>query len=275
MKKLLVIGSINMDIVIETNNFPEVGETLLGNNINFFCGGKGANQAIAAARMGEDVHFMGCIGDDEFGIKLIHNFRDNHINTKLIDTIKGASTGVAAITVSEGDNSIIVVSGANSCLDKEYIRSKESKIKSFDYVLIQNEIPLSGVEEIINICNENNIQVIYNPAPYDNKSKKLIEKVTFVTPNEIEQNCIGKYSDNMITTLGEKGVLYKDEIIKANKVKVVDTTGAGDTFNGVFTAFLMKDKSPKEAIEYAQRASSLSIKKKGAQTGMPELEDIL
>ncbi len=277
MNELLVIGSINMDFIIQSKKRPLPGETILGEEIEYLPGGKGANQAVAAARMGVKVSFMGCVGDDVFGNELILNFKKNNINTDLIKKVKNKKTGIASINVSGGENSIIVIEGANSEVSIDMIKNNIEKIKKFGIVLIQNEIPIKTVEYIIKICNDNNILVIYNPAPYKEINKKLLDELLLITPNEHEVKQLGcsLTQENILVTRGEQGVEYKSKIYPSIRVNPVDTTGAGDTFNGVLCAMLLERKPIEEAIEIAQKASRKAIMGFGAQSAMPYREDLL
>lgn len=274
MKSIVVIGSINIDLFVTTNQVPQVGETLHGIDFNLFHGGKGANQAVAAARLGAPVSFIGAVGDDENGRLAINSLNVESIDTSCVEVISGIATGVANVISCQGDNSIIVVEGANGCVNSEFVSAHESKIRGSDIVLLQNEIPFSGVKKAIEIANKYNKIIIYNPAPFTSETNEVSELVTYCTPNEIESVDIN-YKQNLIVTLGEKGVRFKELVYPANKVKVVDTTGAGDTFNGALCASLAKGNSIVDSIQYGVNASGLAIQKVGAQTGMPYEKEIL
>lgn len=273
MKKIVVIGSINIDLFIKTSKIPKVGETLHGEDFNIFQGGKGANQAVAAARLGGSVSFIGAVGDDENGKLAIESLKNEGINTDNIKIIKGVPTGVANVISCEGDNSIIVIEGANKLVNKQYVESVEKVIAEADIILLQNEVPFDAVKEAIMIGRRLDKVVVYNPAPFKSESLEVSNLVTYCTPNEIESKDMSN-SDNLIITLGEKGVKYKADIYPANKVSVVDTTGAGDTFNGALCASLAKGKTIEEAIKYGINASGLAIQRLGAQTGMPYESEI-
>lgn len=274
MKSVVVIGSINIDLFVTTNQIPQVGETLHGIDFNLFQGGKGANQAVAAARLGAPVSFIGAVGDDENGQLAINSLKTESIDTSCVKVISGISTGVANVISCQGDNSIIVVEGANGYVNSDFVATYEEKIKNSDIVLLQNEIPFSGVKKAIEIANKYNKTIIYNPAPFTEETNEVSELVSYCTPNEIESIDIGS-KDNLIVTLGEKGVRFKDIVYPANKVEVVDTTGAGDTFNGALCASLAKGNSIEDAIQYGINASGLAIQKAGAQTGMPYEKEII
>ncbi len=288
MGKIVVIGSINVDMVFTTDVRPKAGETVLGNAFSVIPGGKGANQAVAAAKLGAETYMVGCVGNDsngEFSLKNLHNMNVNTEGVKIVDK---APTGVANIVVSGNDNSIIVISGANFEVDKEIIDDNKELLLMADIVLLQLEIPMEVVEYTVDICSENNVKVLLNPAPAAELKKSLIEKATYITPNEHELKLIfgnqdmdevlKNYPNKLIVTLGSKGVKYYDgnEIkqISSNKVDVVDTTGAGDTFCGGLAAALVRGDGIEDAIKFANKAASFAVTKLGAQSGMPTLDEL-
>ena len=288
--RIAVIGSINIDMSIEAAHIPLKGETVFGKNIQYIPGGKGANQAVAIAKLGGDVAMFGCVGDDNHGEEMIRNLRKYNIETKYIKKEKDVSTGLALITVGDHDNTIVVVKGANDCVDKFYIDEHKDVLKEFDMIVLQYEIPYDTVEYIIDWCYEEGKTVIFNPAPAASVPVKLIERSTYVTPNEHEvlaifnhqytlEELLKMYPEKLIVTLGSQGVAVclKDgqvHNIPARLVEVVDTTGAGDTVNGAFAYGLSIGKNIKDALWYANCAASLSIQKYGAQGGMPTNEEV-
>lgn len=287
MKKICVIGSCNMDLFYDTNKMPKEGETVVGNSFSEACGGKGANQAIAIAKLGGDVSFIGKVGNDAYGQKILENFKVNNVN---IDNLEmcNTNTGLAIIGRCNNNNRITIIPGANSQVTVEFIKKLKDKILIFDIIVCQLEIPIETVEYIAEICKESNKTFILNPAPAQKLSEVLIEKSSYIIPNEIEileiteEKSIDKilqtYQGEMILTNGSKGVLYckGNNIINipAMNVKVQDTTGAGDTFIGAFTYALSKDMDFDEAVKFANIAAALSVTKMGAQNGMPELKQI-
>lgn len=289
--KIAVVGSINVDQTVISERIPLKGETLFGKSINYIPGGKGANQAVAMAKLGAEVTMFGCVGDDDNGQQMIDNLKRNHIETGNIKKIKGVPTGIAIITLGDNDNTIVVIKGANDLVDKKYIDSIQDELIKNDMVVLQHEIPLETVHYIIDICSKNNIPTVLNPAPAANVPLEIIEKVTYLTPNEHEvglifgkdkklDDLLKKYPKKLIVTLGSEGVttaLNDKEIIKVpcRKTKVVDTTGAGDTLNGAFSVRICKGDSIEDALRYANVAASLSIEKLGAQSGMPNQEEVL
>ena len=289
--KLAVVGSINMDMIVCVERMPKKGETLLGESLSFSPGGKGANQAVAMARLGADVWMFGCVGADGNGEAVLNNLQEQGVHTEHIQVLQDQPTGTALITVGENDNSIIVVPGANGKADKQYAKSICSHLDNFDMVVMQLEIPLETVEYVANYCKEKGIKVTLNPAPATQISEDLIEKITYLTPNEHETGLIfgkgkdiktllQKYPEKLIITRGSQGVIAgmkNQEIVQvpAKSVNVVDTTGAGDTFNGAFCVRIAKGDSIKEALRFANTAAGLSTEKFGAQTGMPTEEEVL
>jgi ribokinase len=288
MYDIVVVGSINADLVFEADRRPNSGETLIGKDFKTVPGGKGANQAIAASRLGAKVAMMGCLGEDQNGIFLEENLKVNKVETKFIKKVKGIPSGVAGITLAEGDNSIIVVPGANYEVDKTYIDKNIEVIKSAKIVLLQLEIPIEVVEYVIDICSKNKVKTILNPAPIQKLKEDTLEKLDYLTPNEHEfeilygskreEEMLKKHKNKLIITKGSEGVSFSDGDkvinIPSNKVEVVDTTGAGDTFNGSFAYSLVKGMSIKESIEFANKAAAISVTKFGAQGGMPTLKEV-
>lgn len=289
MSLITVIGSISNDFVVVTQNRPNIGETIEGNSFSIEFGGKGANQAVAVARLGVFTKMVGAVGADHLGQELINNLVKNKVDVSNVYPKEKISSGSAVITVSENDNSIIYVPGANKLVDKNLIDNAKKTILDSDLVIVQNEIPLETVEYIIDICFENNVSILLNPAPAREMSKELIEKVTFITPNESEfEQIFGKeprdkilrnYPNKLIITLGSKGVVFFDgeeikEIPAFSVDSIVDTTGAGDTFNGGFAVGISKGLSINDSIRLGNLTASLSIQKFGAQGGMPTVDDI-
>lgn len=289
MGKVVVVGSINVDLVFVSNKRPKAGETVLGESYNVIPGGKGANQAVAASLLGAKSFMVGCIGNDSNGEFSLKNFQEKNVDTTCIQTIQNVPTGVANIVVAENDNSIIVISGANYKLSKSTIDISKKTILSADIVLLQLEIPIDVVEYVIDICKENNIKTILNPAPAMKLDEKIIKNATFITPNEhelkvifgediSEDHVLRKYPDKLIVTKGSRGVKFfnRHEIVNvpSYKINVVDTTGAGDTFCGSLAAALVKEYTLEQAINFANKAAAISTTKLGAQSGMPRLEEL-
>jgi ribokinase len=280
---ITVIGSINMDLVVSVDRRPEKGETIKGNMFTTMPGGKGANQAVSAARLGATVNMIGMVGEDEFGKVLKSKLQKENINVDGVESKVGLSTGVAVITLADHDNSIVIISGANAAVTPDYIAKYENLIAKSDIVLTQLEIPIETVEKAAEICQKHHIPFVLNPAPAQDLPDSLFNQVTFLTPNQIEWESIKANNkeinkDQLIVTRGEDGVTYFDgeqeQSVPAFSVKPVDTTGAGDTFNGAFTYAIAKKETLQEACMFGSATATLSITKTGAQTGMPTKEEI-
>jgi len=288
--KIGVVGSINMDMTVTAPRIPNKGETLIGDSVQYIPGGKGANQAVAMARLGAEVMMFGLVGADSFGAELIDNLKANNVSADYVKVQDGISSGMAFITVGEQDNTIIVVPGANAYVNRTYIDEISEKLLRCDMVVLQHEISLETVEYVVSICFDHGIRTILNPAPAFPVSEATIRKVTYLTPNEHEAalifgenqdvaNLLKAYPEKLIITQGEKGViaaLKTGEILRvpARKAKVMDTTGAGDTLNGAFAVRISKGDELSDALKYANVAASLSTEKFGAQGGMPEYEEV-
>jgi ribokinase len=283
-RKITVIGSINMDLVTSTTQIPKVGETVLGQSFHSIPGGKGANQAVAAARLGGDVTMIGAVGDDSFGRTLVDHLTHQGINTKNIIEVKDVSSGIASIILSAADNSIIVVPGANNSITPEIIEKHEDIIRASSILLLQLEIPLESVIRSIELAKKHGVLTILNPAPIQKLPKNLLEMVDFVTPNEHEQELLfasvegteqdlAELKEKCIVTKGSKGVvIYKNGKkveIPSVQVEAVDTTGAGDSFNGALAYALCEGLEIVEACRFANVVGAISVTKLGAQTGMP------
>ena len=290
MKKIGVVGSINMDMTVLAERIPLKGETLKGENLRYIPGGKGANQAVAMAKLGAEVEMFGCVGDDDAGQKLIANLRNVGVETRNIRVMPQTTTGLAIITTDENDNTIIVVAGANNCVDIAYVESVREQILECELILLQNEIPQETIAYVIDLCRVNGVKVLLNPGPARPVSEELIEKLTYSTPNEHEavilfgkertfEEMMAQYPEKLIITQGSRGVsvcLKNGAIlhIPAFKANVVDTTGAGDTLNGAFAAAVIRGEPIEKALMYANIAASLSTEKHGAQGGMPTDDEV-
>ena len=242
------------------------------------------------ARLGADIEMFGCVGDDSNGQVLIDNLAENGVKTGNIRKITGVPTGLAIITVGENDNTIIVVAGANAKVDCEYIDSIREELLKSDYVVMQHEIPAETVEYVVNLCYENGIKVVLNPAPAREVKREVLDKITWLTPNEHEakilfgadtktKDLLKEYPEKLVITLGSDGVAAakKDGTVihvPVRPAKVVDTTGAGDTLNGAFCTMLAESEDLENALRFANTAASLSTEKFGAQTGMPTREEV-
>lgn len=274
-----------MDMFTTTSIIPEQGETLIGEAFQRLPGGKGANQAVAAARLGAQVNMVGVVGTDRMGTELLEGLEKEGVSTAMVETTSETTTGTATILLSEYDNRIIVVPGANQCLNSNHLDRFKAAILRSDMVLLQFEIPIETVLYCIELCHEHNIPIIVNPAPALELPDETWLKATYITPNETEAEKLFKESEyvdelkyKIITTLGENGVYYTKEEdtfhMPAYPVETVDTTGAGDTFNGALAVALAEKQQIEEAIQFANAAAALATLKVGAQNGMPTRDDV-
>lgn len=283
MSKIAVVGSISMDLVVTSSIRPNPGETVLGETFVTVPGGKGANQAVAAARLGADVSLIGCVGGDVYAPELLQNLMKNGVNTDYVKAVADVESGTAHIMLVDGENSIVVVKGANDYVTPSYVEMAADVIKSADIVLIQQEIPSETVEYVSRICSESQVPLVLNPAPARPVPKEVIEGAAYITPNEHEASELFKdlhigealalYPDKLIITEGSNGVRYhdgtKENRVSAFKVVPVDTTGAGDTFNAAFAVARAEGMPMEESLIFANKAAALSVTKLGAQGGMP------
>lgn len=284
---ITVIGSINMDLVVQMDVFPQQGETVLGELFTTIPGGKGANQAVAAARLGSQVKMVGAVGADSFGTELRANLNEEDINTHFVKTTTTA-TGIANILLHEADNRIVVVPGANYEVTPDVIDEAMAVIEKSDLVIMQLEIPAATIDYALKRCHKLGVPVLFNPAPAANFNTEWMDYITYLTPNETEcallfgedvEAALEKYPNRLIVTLGDNGARYFDGEqhvhVAGFKTTAVDTTGAGDTFNGAFAHAMTTGQTIQEAVRFANIAGSLSVEKFGAQGGMPTIEAVL
>ena len=288
MAKIGVVGSCNIDITVECDRWAKPGETIFGNRLTVNPGGKGANQAVAAARLGAEVKMVGCIGDDVYGQLVLKALKENNVDSTYVKVLPGENSGTAHITVAEYDNSIIVIKAANDLVSPALIDEAWEAIKEADIVLLQHEIPAATNAYVIEKCYEAGVPVMLNPAPVAPVPPELLAKVTYLTPNEHEAailfagqgkaDILGRNQGKVIMTLGSKGVAYAEKgqvyNVPGFKVQPVDTTGAGDTFNGAFAVARANGKNMYDSISFANAAAALSVQKLGAQGGMPYLNEV-
>ena len=299
MKKLAIIGSINMDVVTSVERFPQPGETLTGRAFATIPGGKGANQAGALGRLGMPVRMAGCVGDVAFGESYLRNFRENGVDTSLVRVREGYTTGTASIEVNaQGENHIIVVPAANGACDMAWLEETLPALEDCDIFLLQHEIPLETVHEAIRRLHAMGKTVILDPAPAASVPEDVLGMVDYITPNETELRAItpslGEDAPaparvRYLLDLGVGCVINKSggdgayvaargaevEHVPGFKVKVVDTTAAGDTFNAGFAAGLALGLPLLEAVRVGHAAAALSVTAFGAQGGMPRMEQLL
>jgi ribokinase len=289
MYRVLVFGSINMDLVVETSAFPRLGETLPGASFATHAGGKGANQAVAAARLGGHVTMLGRVGTDAFGAELKARIAAEGVATRWVQETQGVATGIAAITVCNADNAIVVVPGANACLSAADLDMAESAFAEADVVLAQLEVPLATVEHGAELAARYRKPFVLNPAPAARLPASLLARCTLITPNEYElgtalalpdlgwQELLNRLPGRVVVTRGAEGAYFTDAMgaqrhQPAFPVKPVDTTGAGDTFNGALGAFWNLGLA--EAVRRGCAAGALSVTKRGAQDSMPTLAEL-
>lgn len=295
-QKIVVIGSANTDMVIKTKVFPLPGETVLGQTFLMNPGGKGANQAVAAARLGADVRFVAKVGQDIFGNQAMDGFKKEGLDIDHVSQTPDYPSGIATITVNEkGENQIIVASGAN--MDLKPADLPDVIFDDASLVLIQLEIPLETVRYIVEKCRSLHIKLVLNPAPAKQIDDDLLNGLYLITPNETETEILTgivpdspeslkeaalffrkKGVEHVIITLGEKGVylsnaLY-EQIIPALEVQAVDTTAAGDVFNGAIVTALSQGRNWLEACAFACKASAISVTRMGAQSSAPYQHEI-
>jgi ribokinase len=297
-ERIIVIGSTNVDMVVKTDKHPMPGETRLGGIFFMNAGGKGANQAVAAARMGANVTFVTKVGNDIFGEQSIAGFKKERINTDFVFVDDSSSTGTALIVVNkEGENSIVVAPGANARLLPRDI-DKVHDFEEAGIILIQLEIPMETISAVVKKALVNNQKVIINPAPAQKLADELLNGLFLITPNETEASLLTGISvvdddtageaariflkrgvKNVIITLGKKGAYFQNENVSlridAPVVTAIDTTAAGDTFSGALAVALTEKMSWEEAIKFAVAAASISVTRLGAQASIPYRSEIL
>ncbi|QUH30110.1 ribokinase [Vallitalea guaymasensis] len=285
--KIVVVGSTNMDYVLKTNELPKLGETLSAMSFNTVFGGKGANQAVAAARLGAEVTMIAAVGDDSIGEQLKDNLAKESINVEGVNVVEGPS-GVAMITVADnGDNTIVVYPGANGKIDEKWLEANEALIMSADCILVQLEIPINVVMKAVKIASDNNVKVIFNPAPAKEFPNDIFKYVDIITPNETElkkisgkedikegaMELIERGANSVVVTLGEQGSMYidKDNTISAGSftVKSIDSTAAGDAFNAALGIKLIESDDIEDGLKYSNAVGALVTTKLGAQTSLP------
>lgn len=296
---VVVVGSVNTDMVLRVPHLPAAGETVPGGGLATLCGGKGANQAVAAARQGASVHFVGAVGGDDFGARQRRNLAQEGIDLTHLATIPDQPTGVAMIAIdAQGQNMILLSEGANASVGVDHVEAARSIIESADILLCQLETPLPAVQHAIGIAHARGVPVVLNPAPARPLGPALLSRVDYLLPNETEaalltgmpvvqadqallaaQALRAAGARCVLVTLGAHGVLASDEhasfLEPAVRVPVVDTTGAGDTFVGCFAVAIAERRSLAEAVHEAQCAAALKVTRLGAQAAIPRRDEVL
>lgn len=295
---IVVIGSLNMDMVVRTNRAPNAGETLMGQAFALSPGGKGANQAVAAARLGAEVSMIGSVGKDTFGSEMLEIIKQEGIHIEHISVSETEATGVASIVIEEdGENRIIVVPGANIDLSVDDILALESVISQAEMIVMQLEMELAMSEHAIAIAHRHGIPVILNPAPARVLKDEMLGQVSYLTPNETEAGILTgmtvdsletaeqaarillqKGVKNVIVTLGSKGALIVNaegaKSVPGFPVKAIDTVAAGDSFNGALAQQLVLGKTLEEAVSFANAVGALAVGKEGAIPSLPQLSEV-
>lgn len=301
---ICVLGSLNMDIVLKVERMVKSGETILAKGFDKIPGGKGANQAVAARRLGANVYMVGKVGNDDNGQKLVEALKNDNVNLEYLYTDEKEPTGMAIIPVDdEGNNSIIVVSGSNMTITSEDIKKSEKAIVNSKVLITQFETPVEGSIEAFKMAKEKGVITILNPAPARKVPEELLKYTDIIAPNETEayeltgikvdskdkikeaaKTFLDKGVKFVIITLGERGaaLVSKDEfcIVPAHKVKAIDTTAAGDSFIGGVATKLCDEESLNyevltKAVTFANKVSSIVVQRKGAQTSLPTLEEVM
>lgn len=298
MSKILVIGSSNTDLIAKLKKFPKEGETIKGRAYLQAMGGKGANQALAAHRLGGDVRFVTCLGNDANGLNAIEYYKKEGLDASLSLIVDDTPSGVAMIWVDDtGENSIVIIAGANDKLSSDYIKQIEDEILKSDLIVLQMEIPYETVKYICGFASKNNKQVMLNVAPAMDLDSDVINKIDILVVNETEAELVSSESieqigveavvdklramgvKTVVLTLGDKGaVLKNDELylrVPAFSVDPVDTTAAGDTFCGALAAGLSKGNSWQQALEFASAAAAICVTRMGAQPSIPVESEVV
>jgi ribokinase len=298
-KPIVVVGSINLDLVVRADSIPQVGETIIGKGFNTFHGGKGANQAVAAARLGYPVAMIGNVGDDDFGVSLRSGLEDAGVNTTYVNTVEGAS-GIALITTgARGENNIVVVPGANGLLTPNLLEKATPILERAGFLLAQLEIPLETIEYLAHFAEQHDIPLMLDPAPARELSGMLLRNLSWITPNETETAALLRTHfsngtqdpsamaerlldfgvENVLLKLGSQGCLIAQgtlakERVPAFSVKAVDTTAAGDAFNAGFAVALMRGFTVQRSAVFASAVAAISVTRPGAQPSMPTGDEV-
>lgn len=296
--KLVVLGSINADHILNIEQFPQPGETVIGKLYKVAFGGKGANQAVAAGRSGADIAFIACVGADDIGERVRQQLATDRIDTQPIEAIADSTTGVALIFVNaEGENVIGIDAGANAAVTPDYLARYQQKVIDADALLMQLESPLETVIAAASLAKQHQTQVILNPAPARELPDELLAMIDMITPNETEAQRLTDIAVNndddaaraaqalhdkgiatVIITLGSRGVWLsengKGKLVPGFKVKAVDTIAAGDTFNGALVTALLEGKVMADAVRFAHAAAAIAVTRPGAQPSVPWREEI-
>lgn len=299
MKNIVVVGSVNVDIFLKVARMPQIGETILGDKFYWHIGGKGANQAVGAARLGASVYFVGKVGNDPFQQRILDQLKGEGVNTKFVVHDEEDPSGMAVILVDEnGRNCIIVIAGANRNLLKKNVQQAKEIIQKADMLLLQLEIPLKTVEYTLRLARESGVCTILNPAPANILNPEILSNTEILVPNRDEAEKLTNINITSLEEAKEAGALLLDKGVKAvvltlgeegailvTKEKIshfcgitvrsLDTTGAGDSFIAALATAFMQSKDIEEAVRYANYAASLSVTRLGAQASLPYREEVV
>ncbi|MGL5977778.1 MAG: ribokinase [Erysipelotrichaceae bacterium] len=286
MNHIVVVGSINMDLICEVSSYPKLGETLTGQAFSTQFGGKGANQAIAAARLGAKVTMLGAVGQDTYGELLLENFRTNRVDTTYIKRCD-AHSGIANITVADHDNAIVVVPGANAHVDCSYIEAHHEVLLQADLIVMQLEIPMDTVCAVARFAKAAGIPVLLNPAPAQSLPEGLLADISYLIPNRHEvaslfsesMECVlANYPEKLIVSAGSDGAYvfsqHRLQHLLAVPTHVVDTTGAGDALHGGFAYGIVQGWDVVHSLRFGMNVAACAITKLGAQTALPYREEV-
>jgi ribokinase len=299
-KRVVVVGSVNLDLVCSVERIPRAGETISGSRFEIFHGGKGANQAVAIARLGYPVSMVAKVGDDEFGQRLQQGLKTSGVNINALGVARRTSSGIALIsTDGQGQNSIVVIPGANGKLLPKDLEKAGSLLRSAGMILTQLEIPLETVECLAALAARFHVPLMLDPAPARELSTRLLRQVTFLTPNETEtavlcgapseelnpatapgfaRSLVRRGTPNVIIKMGRRGAYVVastvEDFLPAFKVKAVDSTAAGDAFNGGLAVALMRGQGLLAAARFASAVAALSVTRMGAQPSIPTTRDV-
>ena len=281
MVKIVVLGSFNMDLVTYVERIPNIGETVTDGTLHTLHGGKGSNQAVATARLGAEVSFIGCVGDDQFAQEAYDLWAKEGINTQHVRQVANIATGTASILVdAKGENIIAVAPGANREPQTSDILEAEAEIVQADILMAQLEVPLEIVEFAFEIAKKHGTKTLLNPAPVRDGLENLLNSADIITPNEGEAQALGELPEDkiIVTTLGSKGARWQKNnetgVVSAFKVEAIDTVGGGDAFNAGLAVALAEGKSLADAVQFANAVAGLAVIKRGATAGMPQREDV-
>jgi ribokinase len=298
MSKLVVLGSINADHVLQVTDFPRPGETVTGRGYRIVPGGKGANQAVAAARLGADIGFIARIGQDAIGAQMYTGFQQDGMDVQGVSIDPQLPTGIAIIYVADhGENSIGISPEANGALTPEVVEQFKPLLLAADTLLLQLEVPLETVAAAISLAHANQVKVVLNPAPARPLSAELLAQVDLITPNQTETELLTGVPvtdarsaaaaaaqfhalgiPEVMITMGKAGVWYSNrgvgKLVPGFRVQAVDTTAAGDTFNGALLAQLQRNDDMDAAIRFAHAAAAISVTRPGAQTSIPTRREV-